>query len=187
VHGAPRQTVEDEADGADGQHGPPHGRPARALQEGVAHDDEAVIAVARGEGVPGEWVDPRAGADAAVEPSFPGQGMKLQEVIAAVKAPSVGANQRSALLRKLEVLRLRPHGPGTVELAWLREGEEFRAWFESDAWEPCEATLGAIGIAPAGTATSSFRITWMVPDGLVKDAVRALHERFIEKQRPLLP
>jgi len=27
----------------------------------------------------------------------------------------------------------------------------------------------------------------MVPDERVKDAVRALHERFIEKQRPLLP
>jgi aspartate kinase len=48
-------------------------------------------------------------------------------------------------------------------------------------------TLRAIGISPAGTATSSFRITWMVPDERVKDAVRALHERFIERQRPLLP
>jgi aspartate kinase len=49
------------------------------------------------------------------------------------------------------------------------------------------ATLTGIGIAPAGTATSSFRITWMFPDERVKDAVRALHERFIEKQRALLP
>jgi aspartate kinase len=49
------------------------------------------------------------------------------------------------------------------------------------------ATLGGIGINPAGTATSSFRITWMVPDDRVKDAVRALHERFIERQRPLVP
>ena len=49
------------------------------------------------------------------------------------------------------------------------------------------ATLSGAGIAPAGTATSSFRITWMVPDERVKDAVRVLHERFIEKQRALLP
>jgi aspartate kinase len=48
-------------------------------------------------------------------------------------------------------------------------------------------TLGEIGIEPAGTSTSSFRITWMVPDDRVKDAVRALHERFIERQRPLVP
>ena len=49
------------------------------------------------------------------------------------------------------------------------------------------ATLSGIGIVPAGTATSSFRITWMVPDDRVKDAVRALHERFIERQRALVP
>ena len=49
------------------------------------------------------------------------------------------------------------------------------------------ATLAGIGIAPAGIATSSFRITWMVPDDRVKEAVRALHERYIEQQRPLVP
>jgi len=49
------------------------------------------------------------------------------------------------------------------------------------------ATLGSIGIAPAGIATSSFRITWLVPDERVKDAVRALHARYIEQQRPLVP
>jgi aspartate kinase len=49
------------------------------------------------------------------------------------------------------------------------------------------ATLSDVGIVVAGTATSSFRITWMVPDERVKDGVRALHERFIEKQRALLP
>ena len=49
------------------------------------------------------------------------------------------------------------------------------------------ATLAGIGIAPAGIATSSFRITWMVPRDRVDDAVRALHERFIERQRPLVP
>jgi len=49
------------------------------------------------------------------------------------------------------------------------------------------ATLAGIGIAPAGIATSSFRITWMVPDDRVNEAIRALHERYIEQQRPLVP
>jgi len=49
------------------------------------------------------------------------------------------------------------------------------------------ATLTGMGITPAGIATSSFRITWLVPDERVKDAVRALHERYIEQQRPLVP
>jgi aspartate kinase len=39
--------------------------------------------------------------------------------------------------------------------------------------------LAARGIAPAGVATSSFRITWMVPRDRVDDAVRALHERLV--------
>jgi aspartate kinase len=47
--------------------------------------------------------------------------------------------------------------------------------------------LGRLGIAPAGTATSSFRITWMVPRDKTNDAVRALHARFIEGEQPLLP
>ena len=48
-------------------------------------------------------------------------------------------------------------------------------------------TLGALGITPEGIATSSFRITWMIPGDRTKDVVRALHARFIESQRPLLP
>jgi aspartate kinase len=48
-------------------------------------------------------------------------------------------------------------------------------------------TLAGIGVAPAGTATSSFRITWMVPRDRTSDAVRALHQRFIESEHPLLP
>jgi len=48
-------------------------------------------------------------------------------------------------------------------------------------------TLAAQGIAPAGTSTSSFRITWMIPRGRTDDAVRALHRRFIEAEHPLLP
>ena len=49
------------------------------------------------------------------------------------------------------------------------------------------ATLAGIGIAPAGIATSSFRITWLVPNDRVNEAVRALHARYIEQQRPLVP
>ena len=48
------------------------------------------------------------------------------------------------------------------------------------------ATLASVGIRPAGTATSSFRITWMIPREKTDDAVRALHERFIDSQE-LLP
>jgi aspartate kinase len=47
--------------------------------------------------------------------------------------------------------------------------------------------LAAVGIAPAATATSSFRITWMIPRERTDDAVRLLHERFIESQAPLVP
>ena len=47
--------------------------------------------------------------------------------------------------------------------------------------------LGAAGIASSGTATSSFRITWLVPRQRMDDAVRALHLRFIESEATLLP
>jgi aspartate kinase len=46
--------------------------------------------------------------------------------------------------------------------------------------------LHALGIVPAGTATSSFRVTWMIARERTADAVRALHERFIDA-RELLP
>jgi aspartate kinase len=49
------------------------------------------------------------------------------------------------------------------------------------------ATLAGIGITASGMATSSFRITWLVPGDRVQEAVRALHERYIEQQRPLVP
>jgi aspartate kinase len=48
-------------------------------------------------------------------------------------------------------------------------------------------TLARVGVSAAGAATSSFRITWMVPRNRTNDAVRALHERFIEAEQPLLP
>ena len=50
-----------------------------------------------------------------------------------------------------------------------------------------EAALTVAGIAPTGTATSSFRITWMVPREKTDDAVRALHARFIDTREALLP
>jgi aspartate kinase len=48
-------------------------------------------------------------------------------------------------------------------------------------------TLAAAGITVGGVSTSSFRITWMVPRDRTDEAVRGLHERFIESARPLLP
>jgi aspartate kinase len=48
-------------------------------------------------------------------------------------------------------------------------------------------TLSQLSIDPAGLSTSSFRITWMIPRPRIAEAVRALHGRFIESQRPLLP
>ncbi len=42
-------------------------------------------------------------------------------------------------------------------------------------------------IAPSMIATSSFRITWMVPRDRTNEAVQALHHRFIEAAQPLLP
>jgi len=48
-----------------------------------------------------------------------------------------------------------------------------------------EAGTGALrdaGVAASGIATSSFRITWMIPRDRTADAVRALHERFIESR-----
>jgi aspartate kinase len=41
------------------------------------------------------------------------------------------------------------------------------------------------GIGPRGLATSSFRITWLVPRPTVDEAVRALHEAFLEQAQPL--
>ena len=49
------------------------------------------------------------------------------------------------------------------------------------------ATLQTLGIEAAGIATSSFRITWMIPRERTEAAVRALHERFIDTTQPLVP
>jgi aspartokinase len=49
------------------------------------------------------------------------------------------------------------------------------------------AVLAEAGIAPAAIATSSFRITWMIPRDTTDEAVRLLHQCFIEADRPLLP
>jgi aspartate kinase len=47
--------------------------------------------------------------------------------------------------------------------------------------------LQSLGIQPAGTATSSFRITWMIPRERTDAAVRALHQRLIDSHTPLVP
>jgi aspartate kinase len=47
--------------------------------------------------------------------------------------------------------------------------------------------LHEAGIAARGMSTSSFRITWMVPDDQVVAAVRALHACFIAVNAPLVP
>jgi aspartate kinase len=49
------------------------------------------------------------------------------------------------------------------------------------------ALLEENGITPSMIATSSFRITWMVPRARTEAAVRALHHGFIDSERPLLP
>ena len=49
------------------------------------------------------------------------------------------------------------------------------------------ALLVEKGIAPEMIATSSFRITWMLPRDRTQEAVQALHHRFIESAQPLLP
>lgn len=50
----------------------------------------------------------------------------------------------------------------------------------------CDA-LDAAGIKANGIATSSFRITWMIPRATVDEAVRRLHAVFLEARGPLLP
>jgi aspartate kinase len=47
--------------------------------------------------------------------------------------------------------------------------------------------LTAARIEPRGLATSSFRITWMVPRDTLDDAVRVLHRTFIEADAPIAP
>ena len=49
------------------------------------------------------------------------------------------------------------------------------------------AALSKAGIEPRGMSTSSFRITWMVPDDAVAAAVRTLHACFIATPAPLVP
>ena len=49
------------------------------------------------------------------------------------------------------------------------------------------ASLRRAGITSQGMATSSFRITWLVPQGQVDDAVRALHQDYLEISPPIMP
>ena len=47
------------------------------------------------------------------------------------------------------------------------------------------AALAAAGVTSGGLATSSFRVTWLVPRGSVETAVRALHREFLEQLPPV--
>ncbi len=49
------------------------------------------------------------------------------------------------------------------------------------------AALAAAAIGVRGLSTSSFRITWLVPDASVNDAVRALHRTFLESSAQPVP
>jgi aspartate kinase len=49
------------------------------------------------------------------------------------------------------------------------------------------AALAANGVAVEALATSSFRITWMIDGTKLDEAVRLLHQTFIESQRALVP
>ena len=43
-------------------------------------------------------------------------------------------------------------------------------------------SLGSAAIQPAGVHTSSFRITALIPNAQVKEAVKLLHSEFIEEE-----
>jgi aspartate kinase len=47
--------------------------------------------------------------------------------------------------------------------------------------------LRELGIDNVRVSTSSFRITWMIPRDSVDEAVRCLHNRFVEASRPPVP
>ena len=47
--------------------------------------------------------------------------------------------------------------------------------------------LREAGIPSSNTSTSSFRITWLVPRGQVNEAVRVLHQRYLEIPAAPLP
>ena len=47
------------------------------------------------------------------------------------------------------------------------------------------AALAPRELTPAGSSTSSFRVTWLVPRWSVETAVRALHREFLERSSPV--
>jgi hypothetical protein len=98
------------------------------LQQKVAKR-EIDRAMQRGEGLPGEDVDPREGGDgveglreAGIVPALPLKGMRLEEVLVALKTPPPGTDRKATLLRKLEVLRLRKDGFDLVPAADVDSG-----------------------------------------------------------------
>ncbi|HVG53597.1 MAG TPA: aspartate kinase [Vicinamibacterales bacterium] len=83
--------------------------------------------------------------------------------------------------RLREALRQR-FGAGTTLIDGLAAVSVVGAGINATYRNVCAGseTLRAAGIDPRGTATSSFRITWMVPRERTDEAVRALHQRFLE-------
>ena len=57
-----------------------------------------------------------------VVPTLPRKGMRLEEVVAALRTPPSGANSKATLLRRLEVLRLRPDGFDPIPAADVESG-----------------------------------------------------------------
>jgi aspartate kinase len=49
------------------------------------------------------------------------------------------------------------------------------------------AALHGAGIEPSGVSTSSFRITWLVPQSSLDDAVRVLHAALVPAEGPRVP
>jgi len=50
-----------------------------------------------------------------------------------------------------------------------------------------DAALASMGLVAHGTATSSFRITWMLDRGRLDDSVRLLHRTFVETSPSFVP
>jgi glycosyltransferase involved in cell wall biosynthesis len=50
------------------------------------------------------------------------------------------------LMDECEVLQLRPADAGTIEIEWLRDGEELHAWIEAAEWQAALDLLASVGI-----------------------------------------
>ena len=81
---------------------------------------------------------------------------------------------------------------GGLDAASIEDYPVYSSWFAGINATYANVRAGSDllqeqGISPAMVATSSFRITWMLPRDRTNEAVQALHHRFIESAQPLLP